>query len=194
MFTRASRLKQAALAYALCGWPVAPAAPLDSTGWPSPLVRCSCPLGVGCDAPGAHPLTDDWWYSATTDASIVDRWWSSTRAANVLLAPGAYFDAWLAPAALGETAAVLIRHDLAQAPIARTADDEWLFFTLPAVESANLSHVGVRRFASGDYLVAPPSWRGALRRDRWLTPPQVGTLPPWEPMAMLLLEASKRLP
>lgn len=193
MFSRASRLKQAALTYAAQGWPVAPAIDFTTTHWARALIHCTCRAGTACPAPGAHPASADWFQKATTDPDIVATWWTGNIDRNVLLATGIRFDAWLAPVQLGNVTADLLRRDIASVPVARTADDSWVFLTQPAGDGANLEHIGVDRLTTGDYLVAPPSWHGGSRRDRWLRPPATTLLPAWEPVAMVLLEAHRRV-
>lgn len=193
MFTRRTRLKHAALNYAANGWPVAPAIDLVVSRWSNVLIGCGCSFGTSCPQPGGHPIDNDWRSGATTDANLIRSWWSrATSTPNVLLAPGETFDVWCAPSKLGAASAELLRLESLFAPVARTAEGQWLFFTQPAGNVANLQQIGVGRLTYGDYLAAPPSWYGAHRRDRWLTPPAVGTLPPWEPVAMVLLEAARR--
>lgn len=190
MFSRRRKLRQAALHYAAHGWPVAPAIGFVPAWWRgSGMLQCACRAAERCDQPGVHPTSADWSQYATTDTATIYRWWSAGTP-NVLLAPGTTFDVWVAPPAVGATATALLERDLLSVPTMHAADASRLFFTRPAAPGASLSHVGISRLSTGDYVPAPPSWHGGWRRDKWSLSPDVGALPSWERVALLLLEAA----
>lgn len=69
-------LPDAALGYALAGWPVFPCRP-DNPG-------CPHPRGCGCKA----PLTEHGFQDATTDPAVIRAWWQTWPRANVAIATG----------------------------------------------------------------------------------------------------------
>ncbi len=80
MISANGRLK-AALSYARRGWPVLPIhTPAQG--------KCSCLKG-DCPHPGKHPRTQHGLKDATTDESVIRRWWDMWPDANVAVATGA---------------------------------------------------------------------------------------------------------
>ena len=70
----------AALAYAKMGWAVLPLHYITELG-------CSC-SNRQCSSPAKHPLTARGSLDASTDASIIRRWWQRQPLANVGIATG----------------------------------------------------------------------------------------------------------
>lgn len=71
----------AALEYGLRGWHVIP------LHWPLPNGNCSCGKPQ-CDAPGKHPIINNWTNFGTTDQKQIINWWSQWPKANVGILAG----------------------------------------------------------------------------------------------------------
>ena len=83
--TQASACRTAALDYARRGWPVLP------LQWVTDGGLCACD-GSGCRAPGKHPasnLVPHGLRDATTDAQIIEGWWTAKPLANIGVVTGA---------------------------------------------------------------------------------------------------------
>src|SRR5260370_12608593 len=91
--------------YASMGWPVCVGAH-SYRGTRASVERgraCSCD-GVGCPAPGAHPVSPAWQMQATVDLSVIEGWWETRPEANVILVTGRVFDVLDMPLAAGFSA------------------------------------------------------------------------------------------
>jgi len=153
----------AALDYAGRGWPVVP------LWWPLRPGRCACGADE-CASPGKHPHAGHARHGledATTDATVVDAWWTATPELNVGLRTGVAFDVldlddpgaggWLARYAdeRGEDT----DECWAWGPMSITAHGHHLLYA--ATGAGNRARVhGVAGFdwrGAGGYVVAPPS-------------------------------------
>jgi len=188
------RLADAAIRYAMMGWPVCMGAfPPSRAQQPVGMQRaCSCDR-IGCPSPGAHPLSPAWQLLATTDSELVGRWWLAVPDANVVLPTGRVFDVLDVPAGIGITALNRIeRSGLRPGPVAISASNRAFFFVrtrgAPADETewwschldcepeevADVS--GLRWHCRDSYVLAPPS-RSAGATARWLRHPASFELP-----------------
>jgi hypothetical protein len=184
MFRYRDRMRNAALEYALAGWPVIPGATTTPTG------RCSCG-NRACALPGAHPIPA-WETIATTDLDRVSAWWSGSLPTRPIVLPtGGVFDAWLVPRVLGALAERIIERAPAPFPaLGRSHRGQWMFLTQPA--SSPLLPSGVKRLTTGSWLIAPPT-RTPLGRNRWVWVPRPGHLPPASHLVAVLADAAERL-
>ncbi len=72
---------RAALVYAKLGWHVHPCHWIRDSG------ACSCD-DPECSSAGKHPILKDWPDRATTDPTLIERWWGRTPDANIAVATG----------------------------------------------------------------------------------------------------------
>ncbi len=200
------RLADAAIRYALMGWPVCMGAfPPSRAQHPADVPRACCCDRVGCPSPGAHPLSPAWQILATTDTELVARWWLAMPDANVVLPTGRVFDVLDVPAPVGVTAlSRMERSGLRPGPVAISAGNRAYFFVrtrgAPADESewwsshldcepeevADVS--GLRWHCRNSYVLAPPS-RNAAAMARWLRHPDSFELPDGLRLLEVLAEA-----
>lgn len=75
-----NELLAAALSYAQRGWTVLPVHTPTGDG------GCSCG-NPNCDSPGKHPRIKAWQKKATTDETVIRRWWKQWPTANVGINP-----------------------------------------------------------------------------------------------------------
>ena len=71
-----------ALEYTKYGWHIIPLHSINSDG------SCTCRRGKSCDAKGKHPLFKGWYNNATTDNTVITRWWNKNPNANIGIATG----------------------------------------------------------------------------------------------------------
>jgi hypothetical protein len=160
------------------GWAVTPGARATRGGG-----ACSCG-NTECPAPGAHVLdfADEIPAGATPDE--VDKTWSLTPGAAVMLPVGRTFDVLDVPEEAGCRALVrLERMGLRSGPVLATPAGRALFFVAPgaAEELPQLLYrmgwddtgLDLHCLGLGDHVTAPPSDRGGLGPVRWLRPPAV---------------------
>ncbi|MDT0445882.1 bifunctional DNA primase/polymerase [Streptomyces johnsoniae] len=156
-------LRGAALVYARqWQWPVLPGAEAGADG------GCCCPR-AGCVVPGAHPL-DPELLAATTDARMVQWWWTVRPRAPIVLATGGRAPCALSlPAVAGARAlAELVRRGVPTGPVV-AAPTRWMLL----VEPYGLPELGellsglervpssLRFHGAGGYVPLPPSRTGA---------------------------------
>jgi hypothetical protein len=72
---------RAALVYAKLGWRVHPC------HWARDSGACSCG-DPECSSAGKHPILKDWPHRASTDPTLIERWWGRSPQANIALACG----------------------------------------------------------------------------------------------------------
>jgi hypothetical protein len=197
----------AAIRYALMGWPVCVGAfPPSSALRPGDLQRaCSCDR-LGCPAPGAHPASPAWQRLASTDPDVVARWWLACPEANVILPTGRVFDVLDVSARVGITALHRMEQSgLRPGPVAMSTGDRAHFFIrtrgAPADESewwschldcepeevADVS--GLRWHCRDSYVIAPPSRSATGATARWLRDPATYDLPDGVRMLEVLADA-----
>jgi hypothetical protein len=173
-----------ALGLARRGWPVLPCHhPLEDG-------RCSC-VDDACPSPGKHPRTRHGLHEATTDASVIRRWWRRVPESNIAVRTGA------APAGAG---VVVIDIDPAHGGGDSLAELEHAHGPLPATLSAVtggggrhlwFSHPGIPvpnsagRLGSGidvrgdgGYVLVSPSRHISGGRYRWHEGP-IAAMPLW---------------
>jgi hypothetical protein len=189
------RIADAAVQYAMMGWPVcAGAFPPGRASHPADVQRaCSCDR-IGCPAPGAHPLSPAWQSLASTDAAIIARWWLAAPEANVVLPTGRVFDVLDVPVRAGLTAlSRLERNDLRPGPVAISAGDRAHFFVRTRgapddetewwschldCEPEEVAEVsGLRWHCRDSYVIAPPSRYVGGAAVRWARHPASYELP-----------------
>jgi bifunctional DNA primase/polymerase-like protein len=196
----------AAARYAARGWPVCLGArpSEDEPGRGVPGRACSCDR-VGCPAPGAHPMSPAWQLQASTDPSVVARWWAGLPQATILLATGRTFDVLDVPAAAGTFALASMRaagvrpgpvalgpqHRALFFVAARAAfatDDEWWSCHLDCEPEAVPAVTGLRWHCRDSYVVAPPSRLCRGLTARWVIEPGADEAADPLPDALRLIE------
>lgn len=155
-----------ALAYAQLGWHVFP------VHWITEQGRCSC--GQACDSPGKHPifeLTPHGFKDATTDAAILQRWWSQYPHANVAVRTGEVSGIWVLDvdtggAKQGDVALEQLTDTHGELPdtavVHTGSGGRHYFFAYPTdgTRVGNRTNVPARGIdvrGDGGYVVAPPS-------------------------------------
>ncbi|GIH69153.1 bifunctional DNA primase/polymerase [Sphaerimonospora thailandensis] len=195
---RAPRKITAVLEYAQLGWASCPGAhPLTEGGR-----ACSCDR-VGCPDPGRHPLSPAWQVQATTDATLLTRWWRQEPEANVILPTGRVFDVFDVPVAVGSaTLAAMDAAGFETGPVAENGDrvlfyvatrgapedeDEWWSCHLDAGPATIDATPSLRWHCRDSYVLAPPSTLPDDDAVRWIRPPDGRPLP--DPLRVLDLLA-----
>ncbi|HEY9523630.1 MAG TPA: bifunctional DNA primase/polymerase [Thermopolyspora sp.] len=176
------------LEYAELGWPSCPGAhPLRKGGR-----ACSCDR-IGCPDPGAHPLSPAWWVQATTDPTLLTRWWERDPEANVILPTGRVFDVFDVPQAAGYRALTTMdQSGFRPGPVAANGDrvlffvatrgapedeDEWWSCQLDCDPETIDDTPGLRWHCRDSYVLAPPSMLVTGALVSWLRVPGGQTLP-----------------
>ncbi|GAA2386022.1 bifunctional DNA primase/polymerase [Streptomyces glaucosporus] len=159
-------------------WDVFPGAWLEISGG---VPHCSCGA-ADCEAPGAHPVQEDWAAQATGSVTVVRRLWADRPDASVLLPTGRTFDVVEVPESTGCLAlARMERLGVRLGPVIGTPDGRMLFFVLPggAVKIPDLvrklgwspSGLGLTALGEGDWVAAPPSRLGTRGPVLWARRP-----------------------
>ncbi|MEO8698015.1 MAG: bifunctional DNA primase/polymerase [Acidimicrobiales bacterium] len=149
----------AALGYALRGWPVFPCHALD---------RGACTCGHNdCASPGKHPRVRGGLNAATADSGTIARWWRHWPDANIAVRTGAPSGLVVLDIDPRHGGARSLHHlvqrygPLPAAPRVRTGSGGWhLFFEHPNIRvrnSAGLIGDGLDIRGDGGYVIAPPS-------------------------------------
>ncbi|UCM89177.1 bifunctional DNA primase/polymerase [Streptomyces marincola] len=156
-------LRGAALVYARqWGWPVLPGVGTDADG------TCGCPR-ANCVVPGAHPV-DPGLLAATTDARMVQWWWTARPSAPIVLATGGRAPCALSLPAVAAAGALaeLERRAVPTGPVV-AAPTRWMLL----VEPYGLPELGellgaldrvpssLRFHGPGGYVPLPPSRTGS---------------------------------
>lgn len=150
-----SELLTAALAYGLAGVAVLP---LHS----APGGRCSCVRGRGCPSPGKHPRTPEGKDDASTEPSVIGRWWERWPDANIgLVVPDGF-----AVVDVDDPAAMR-GVPLPPTLVARTARGGHYWYRVNGVPPAPRPGADVR-LAGRHYVVAPPSLHASGARYEWI--------------------------
>ena len=157
---------QQILRYADWGWCVVPLhTPLGG--------GCSC-RKPGCDARGKHPRVSNWTHEATTDLSIIRRWWKQWPNANVGIATGNHLYALDVDGDQGrETLAQLeARYGaLPDTPRSLTGGGgEHYLFSLPhgvTLKNTVRFAPGLDTRGPGGQIVAAPSLHASGKHYRW---------------------------
>jgi hypothetical protein len=188
------RMADAAIRYAVMGWPVCIGAfsPLPAQRSAERRRACSCDR-IGCPAPGAHPVSPAWQSMASSDPELIANWWQATPAANVILVTGRVFDVLDARADVGMTAlARMERSGLRSGPVAISGDrahffiasrgapadeNEWWSCHLDCEPEEVADVAGLRWHCRSSYVVAPPSRPGTEAPARWVRDPASYELP-----------------
>lgn len=167
----------AALAYAAAGWPVLP------VHTPTQAGGCSCGQPE-CRAIGKHARIRDWPHRASTNVTVITRWWRRWPDANVGVLTGTI----VVLDVDGPDGAQALRElQLAHAPLpptrcATTARGAHLYFCadthLLSCSAAQLGP-GLDVRARGGYVIAPPSRHATGHRYRWANTHALAPLPPW---------------
>jgi hypothetical protein len=188
------RTADAAVRYAMMGWPVCTGAFPPGRSQHAEVQRaCSCDR-IGCPAPAAHPMTPAWQILASTDPALVARWWLAMPDCNVVLPTGRVFDVLDVPARAGMLAlSRMEKSGLRPGPVAISAGDRAHFFVrtrgAPQDESEwwschldcepeEIAEVtGLRWHCRDSYVLAPPSRHVGGAAGRWLRDPASHELP-----------------
>ncbi|MFF5719499.1 bifunctional DNA primase/polymerase [Streptomyces buecherae] len=185
-------------------WPILPGVGIPPGGRPG---ECGCPH-PDCVVPGAHPF-DPGLLAATTDARMVQWWWTNRPTAPIILATGDRAPSAVSlPAVAGARAvAALDLAGIAIGPVIATPT-RWSLLVAPysLEELGELLHrqdwvpSSLRFHGEGGYVALPPSQTGAgqVRWERAPRPAARGVLRPWLPqvgaVADALVEASANAP
>lgn len=177
----------AALGYAALGWPVCRGAQPAAKGR-----SCACDR-IGCPDPAAHPMSAAWRMEAATAPETLNRWWTATPGANVILPTGRVFDALDVPATTGVDAlARMESHGVVPGPVARmegrrylffvatrspTDEDEWWSCHLDCFPETVQDTPGLRWHCRDSYVLAPPSRLPSGDHASWIRPPGDGAAP-----------------
>ncbi|HLL67506.1 MAG TPA: bifunctional DNA primase/polymerase [Micromonosporaceae bacterium] len=160
--TLVTPLLAAALGYARAGIPVLP------IHTPTPGGGCSCPDAT-CTSPGKHPRVRRGVHAATTDLSVLARWWARWPTANVGLRTGLRFDVCDVDAADARRAlTAILGPGCARGPLAATGRGWHLWFTPTGAASRATIIDGVDWRGRDATVVAPPSLHVSGVRYRWL--------------------------
>ena len=179
-----SALLAYALAYAVRGWPVV------ACHHPTTDGRCSCGR-LDCEDVGKHPRYHHidlpcGLHSATTDASLIQRWWTRWPQANIAIATG--------PGA-GLLVADSDHPTLYRLPsptVVATARGRHAYFAYPDIlhtrstRTGILAHLDVR--GAGGMVIAPPSRHHSGHTYTWLESGPLAPPPSW--LLTLLLAPS----
>jgi hypothetical protein len=159
---------QAALVYALLGYPVVP------MHAPGPCGGCTCPAGVACSEAGKHPRLAGWTRLAATDPTTVGGWWRRWPDANLGLASGRRFDVLDLDGDQGVEAlraALQIAPWEHPGPVARTGSGGWHLLYAPTGLGNRVGLLpGVDWRGHGGLIVAPPSRHATGGRYAWVRP------------------------
>jgi hypothetical protein len=185
----------AVLSYAARGWPLFPLRwPIDG--------RCSCGEDCGRNA-AKHPLTKNGVHDATTDASIVRRWWRRWPQANIGVATGnGLLVVDVDPRNGGDESLRDLERDLGRLPDTVTAltggDGQHLFFAVDRDFKSKTGALGpgVDVKCAGGYVVVPPSRHVSGGVYEWVTghAPNEVALAPLPPAIAANLKESERTP
>jgi hypothetical protein len=167
----AAALRQAALAYAACGWQVLP------LWWPAATGRCACGM-PDCDSAGKHPihrLVPHGLHDASSRLDTVARWWQSAPCANLGIRTGAASGLVVVDVD-GRAGRLALRALVASRPRlqvcwARTGSGWHAYFAhpdTPVPNSARRLGEGLDVRGDGGYVVAPPSRHASGRLYRWV--------------------------
>jgi len=172
---------KAALAYAKLGWPIHPI-------WWIKDGRCACGQPEGACKPGKHPILKDWPARATTDPTLIERWFARYPNVNIAVATGPKSGIFVLDidGAEGERTLVDLEHRLGDMP--ERYVQQWTggdrngwqaFFAWPEGRmirnSAGRLGPKLDTRGEGGYVLLPPSlttkrYRWAQERDPWSLP------------------------
>ncbi|HEY5434690.1 MAG TPA: phage/plasmid primase, P4 family [Candidatus Limnocylindrales bacterium] len=142
----------AALQYALLGWPVVPL--YEPVG-----DRCSCGRS-SCRSPGKHPRTRHGLKDATSDPAAVESWWHKTPTANIGILTGVGFDVLDVDGPTGEGSLEALSTSygpLPDGPVAITGRGVHRLFLPTGAGNRAALRPGLDWRGHGGYEVAPPS-------------------------------------
>jgi hypothetical protein len=200
---------RAALTYVQAGWPIVPGATPYGSSRRRTNVQCAArPVPVACScgradcwSPAAHPRDQDWLDRVITDPTDVWAQWgnSSGSLPNIILVCGYTFDVWSVPHAVGVRALDRLPDEIAPfVPVAKTPTGRWHLFTAPVLpDETEIPRIppdlDILHLGPGQFVPAPPSTRGALGHDTWLTEQRRTRLPSWLPVTAALTKAAQQL-
>jgi DNA-binding transcriptional ArsR family regulator len=176
-------LLESALKYADSGWYVFPLHGIENG-------RCTC--GVKCPSPGKHPRVSRGFLDASTDASVIQRWWTRWPSANIGIATGSVSGIYvldmdnkmsveIGPGSLigeGDHSLRLKENEIGRLPDTLSSHTgsggTHLVFLYPELESNLPNRAGLLPSldtrGDGGYIVAPPSLHQSGNRYRWIEP------------------------
>jgi len=160
---------RAAEVYAALGYPVLPLFVLAGGG------ACTCRDGSACRKAGKHPRIAGGVWHATTEPTVVRRWWRRWPTANVALRTGVRFDVADVDGQPGVEALRAILTDAGappgSGPLARTGGGGWhLLFAPTGYGSPKRILPGVDWRGRGGYVLVWPSRHSSGGRYRWVRP------------------------
>lgn len=167
--TRPPRLLDAALLYALWGWPVFPL-------WPTGYEITDRRTGEVTIATGKEPATKHGFKDATTDFSNIRDWWDNKLQYNIGLATGHLFDVIDVDPDKGGAQSLyerLVAHSIPACHGVVSSSSAGLHLYVPPTGKGNFVglYPGIDYRGIGGYVVAPPSTRGPARSWSWSTAP-----------------------
>jgi hypothetical protein len=181
----AADLARAALAYAKLGWRVHPCHWIRDDG------TCSCGDTDPGHKKGKHPILTGWPERATTDPTLIERWWGRSPAANIGLACGPGSGVFVLDVDGAEGERSLITLERQYGPLPELYPQQWTgggrggwqaFFAWPegrtignsteGVLGAKLDHRGERGNAILALSVTAEPYRWAPGRSPWHIPPE----------------------
>lgn len=167
-----------ALEYAALGLQVLPLYGFTAAG------RCACG-NPDCRSPGKHPMTRSGVKAATTNAGLIQRWWTEAPNANIGIATGACSGIWVLD--VDAKSDGFDSYDRAVAEIGEPGDT-WecatggggmhRYYVHPGVPVQNkvaiLKGIDVR--GDGGYVVAPPSAHASGAEYTWIVEPGINEI------------------
>lgn len=185
---------EAALEYAKCGWPVLPIYSPREDG------TCSCGK-FNCTSIGKHPRIHDGVKGASTDESVITKWWGEYPNANIGIATGSTAEVAVLdidPKHGGDISLAQLEGEYGELPqtlrVRTGSGGEHIFFKYPGdtiINSAGKIRDGVDFKTQGGYVVAAPSIHASGNKYQWtVIDGDVAEIPEW--LLTLLVEVKNK--
>ena len=172
-----------ALYYAAQGWTVVPLHTITSEG------HCSCGKSDSCTSPGKHPRTRSGLKDGSSEAAIVQHWWTRWPNSNIGLVTGrssgfVVLDVDMNHGGYGTLDELKREHGaLPNTAIVSTGGGgQHYYFVAPDTPMCNRNPMrqGIDFKAEGGYVVAPPSKHHSGKTYEWdLRSPHFVAMPAW---------------
>jgi Bifunctional DNA primase/polymerase, N-terminal len=172
-----------ALEYATLGWRVHPCF------WMCPNGTCACDE-PDCRSPGKHAILKGWSERATTDSTLIERWWRRWPNANVAVATGPGSSILVLDVDGPEGERALVDLERRHGPLPEWAPMQWtgsstgwqMFFSWPEERNIRNSagRLGPKLDSRGinGYVLLPPSNHRSGNLYRWGTDRGPASIPP----------------